>query len=124
MFLENITWLVLCIYFEARGESHNAKVGVAQVVMNRAIQRKQSIKEVVTAERQFSWYTGEGIPNIEEPEVLWRCAQAALSCMKRRAMGDTFAGANHFYDDSINPPYWVKSMFPLGKIGSFYFYRA
>jgi spore germination cell wall hydrolase CwlJ-like protein len=123
MFLENITWLVLCIYFEARGENHETKVKVAQVVMNRTIQRSQSIKEVVTAPKQFEWYNGGSIPEIKEPEVLWRCVQAALSCVKRRSMGDTFGGANHFFDDSIKPPSWAKTMKYLGKSGSIHFFK-
>jgi len=124
MFFENITWMVLCIYFEARGENIETKIGIAHVVMNRSVSRHKSFKDVVTEDKQFSWYNGGSIPEIEEPEVLWRCVRAAWICMVRRASGDTFKGANHFYDDSIKPPWWSFTMKKVGKLGKMHFYKG
>jgi len=109
----------LCIYFEARGESLEAQTMVGHTVMNRMVNRKLSMREVIKQRKQFSWYNGGEIPAIKEPEVLFKCAAAALNCLAERTMGKTWDGVTHYFDDSIEPPYWTSSMEFLGKIDSF-----
>ena len=58
MTAESFAWLVICIYFEARGEPMYAKVRVAHVVMNRAAERNLSVREVIQQPSQFSFYKG------------------------------------------------------------------
>ena len=51
-------WLALNIYHEARGEGVMGKIAVAVVTLNRVGNDDfpDTIKEVITQHKQFSWY--------------------------------------------------------------------
>ena len=52
-FVSAFFWASVCAYHEAQGEPLEGQVAVVQVIMNRAIKRRQSVKEVITADDQF-----------------------------------------------------------------------
>lgn len=122
--IENFTWLVLCIYFEARNQPLEAKVTVGHVIMNRMIQSNSSIKDVVTKPYQFSWMNTDVAPSIDDYQAYIDCETAAIEVLNQRMDGKDFFGADHYYDDSIEPPYWTKSMKFIAKVGAFYVYKS
>ena len=53
-FLEGLLWLTLNVYHEARGEPEVGQLAVAHVTLNRAMEERTSIAEVVRKPYQFS----------------------------------------------------------------------
>ena len=127
---ENFLWLIIAIYFEARNQSFDTKVKIGHAVMNRVKRRGISVKEVVAEPNQFPWYnkilTGEKVIGGDKQEVdaLIVCAEAAFRVEKDRMNGEFFFDCDHFYDDSIEKPYWAPSMTYLGKYDDFYFFKS
>jgi len=61
---ESINYMACTIFGEARGESIEGLVAVGNVIMNRAIASKNSVKEICIAPKQFScWNQDE--PNFD-----------------------------------------------------------
>lgn len=59
---EAIKCLATTVYHEARGESHNGKIAVAKVVMNRVNNKDRfpnKVCHVVKQKNQFSWMNGK-----------------------------------------------------------------
>jgi spore germination cell wall hydrolase CwlJ-like protein len=55
---DDLAWLTLCVYEEARGEPQDGKAAVAQVVLNRMVHgyaSDGSVKGTVLWPNQFSW---------------------------------------------------------------------
>ena len=122
---ENILWLALCIYFESRGEPIEAQLGVGHVVLNRTAAKHMSVKQVVQQPYQFSWYNEDVEPPvIRELSAFADCMDSALECLKQRLQGETFLGADHFYDNSIDAPYWAKEMTLIAQRGRILFYKS
>lgn len=90
----------LTIMGEARGEPIEGQIAVAWVIMNRSIKRKQSIREVCLADRQFSCWN-EGDPN----------RPLLIALAKKIMLG------NYDYADSLNKQIqWVVDGVYTGKI--------
>ena len=122
--LKNFMWLTLCIYFEARGEPKEAQIMVGHVVMNRVKKDGLSIKEVVNEPWQFSWMNSNSSPVIQDYNALYNCQDAAFEVLSQRLDGKDGFGADHYYDDSIEPPYWAEQMQVVGKVGRIYFFKS
>ena len=98
---------------EARGESIECQMAVAQTILDRAISRKQTITEVCTAKYQFaSPYKGE---------VSEKTQDAVFLVFDNGAK--VFDKVTHFYASHlIDPPYWTESKEFKGEINSVRFY--
>ena len=118
-------WASVCVYKEARGEPMEGQVGVVQVIMNRAIQRKQSVKEVITADKQFSWYNGHEEPPIYNYTAFMEAMKAVGMAMLQRLAGNTLNGANLYYNPKKATPYWskLKRVKLIANIGNHRFMR-
>ena len=98
---------------EARGESIEGQMAVAQVIMDRAATRNQSIIKVCTAKYQFAApYQGE----ISEK------TKDAVSFVFDK--GDRpFELVTHFYAwNLIDPPHWTEDKEFVGRIGDHDFF--
>lgn len=115
--------MAICIYHESRGEPFEGQVAVAQVLIDRAEERKQSIRHVIFAPDQFSWANGGARPAIKDYESLVTAGRAVDVAVARRATGDTMQSADHYFGDYIPVPKWSKSMTFIKKIGKHLFYR-
>lgn len=121
----NLMWFVLCIYFEARGESHKGKIAVGHVIMNRVERRDASIKDIVKAPWQFSWLNpGPTRPKLDDFEALEECINAAIQCMSERLEGKDFYQADHYYAEYIPAPFWASKTKYVGQIDQHLFYRS
>ena len=98
---------------EARGESNECQMAVAQTILDRVVSREQSITEVCTAKYQFaSPYQGE---------VSEKTQDAVFLVFDNGAK--VFDKVTHFYASHlIDPPYWTESKEFKGEINSVRFY--
>jgi N-acetylmuramoyl-L-alanine amidase len=114
-----IFWLTLNVYYEARSEPIHAQVAVANVTMNRAKLREQSIKEVVNAPFQFTW-TMEGHKYPKDLKALSVAYKAVILAIE---IGDVTGGADHYHRVDVYPE-WRKDMQYLTTIGEHKFYKS
>jgi spore germination cell wall hydrolase CwlJ-like protein len=122
MLAEAVVCLALNIYFEARGEPLDGQLLVAEVTLNRAKNRNQTVCEVVWDKKQFSW-THDG--KSDKPRDLKAYAHAldlaeqVLIDPDKVLLGTP---ANYFHATHIKKPKWAKKMTVLGKNGNHIFY--
>ena len=98
---------------EARGESIECQMAVAQTILDRATSRKQSITKVCTAPYQFADpYMGE---------ISEKTQDAVFLVFDNGAK--VFDKVTHFYASHlIDPPYWTESKEFKGEINGISFY--
>ena len=98
------TLLANCIY-ESASVSHEEKVAIAHVVLNRVSDKRwgQTITKVVFAPAQFSWTAETHLrePSLREKRVCHKAVQDALAGKGRHSY-------NHYYLASIDTPKWAK----------------
>lgn len=100
---------------EARGESIECMMAVAQTIRDRCITREQSVTEVLTAPNQFAKpYEGKITDRIKD----------AVAFTFDEGHSTFEYPATHFYASHlIDPPDWTESMEFLGEIDGVSFYR-
>lgn len=98
--------LALCVWREARGETPKGKILVAQVILNRVIDKRwpDNIVDVVTQPWQFSSFNAND-PNVtkypEETDTSWRgCADAADAVLTAK---EPWTTANHYHVVGLDP---------------------
>ncbi len=117
------------IYYEARGESIEGQIAVAEVIINRVTSKHypNTICGVISqgADRlnscQFS-YKCDGEPErMSNKTAAARARDVAILLMKgeRRSLTDD---ATHYHADYVNP-YWAKSLTQTAQHGTHVFYR-
>ena len=98
---------------EARGESIECQMAVAQTIIDRAVSREQSITEVCTAPYQFA--------DPYQGEVSEKTQDAVFLVFDNGAK--VFDKVTHFYASRlIDPPYWAESKEFKGEINGVRFY--
>ena len=98
---------------EARGESIECQMAVAQTILDRAVSREQSITKVCTAPYQFA--------DPYQGEVSEKTQDAVFLVFDNGAK--VFDKVTHFYAHKlIDPPYWTESKEFKGEIGGVRFY--
>lgn len=121
--------LTEAVYFEARGESINGQIAVAEVILNRAESPifpntvcgviKQGAENLNRC--QFS-YKCDGDPEyMTERKAMKRAADVAILIMKgeRRALS---GNATHYHADYVDP-YWASKLEKTATVGTHIFYR-
>lgn len=115
-----VTCLAMNIYHEARGEPIDAQMLVAEVTINRAEERGETVCEVVWEDDQFSW-TSDG--KSDRPKDLEAFSQSVI--IAQQALSNPSAllgsGANHYHEASIHPA-WADRMTRIGRYGNHIFY--
>jgi len=127
--------LALTVLGEARNQSYQGKVAVAQVVRNRMDAKKLSVADVVLAPWQFSCWNPEDPNKLFLTETiakqagnvqpgLWEeCVQAAESALGIPREVDPTGGATHYCtvdlwasaaSKSKNPPWFSKRCIDKG----------
>ena len=98
---------------EARGESIECQMAVAQTILDRAVSREQSITKVCTAPYQFA--------DPYQGEVSEKTQDAVFLVFDNGAK--VFDKVTHFYASHlIDPPYWTESKDFKGEINGVSFY--
>ena len=121
---EDLFWLAVCLYHEARGECDEGIQAVAHVILNRAKQKRKTVKEIVLQPSQFSWANNGARPPIKDYGSFVKCLDLAGKTVKEREeLGVDFNGADHYHAVTVNPS-WAKSMQKIAKVGGHIFYRG
>ena len=121
---EQATCLATAVYFEARGESPEGQLAVADVVMNRAASGKypSSWCDVVKQPWQFSFVQHGQFPQITDSES-WAKAQGvariAMANVMRTVPDDVL-----WYHANYVAPSWGSRLTYVEKIGAHMFYKA
>lgn len=121
--------LARAIYYEARGETLEGQIAVAQVVLNRARSKKwpdtickvvnQGIERGEKCQFSFACFTHLSPPS----GALWEQAQTvAEQAITGKAWLRELTDATHYHTTSV-APVWRTSLTPLTTIGSHVFYR-
>lgn len=120
---EDMRCLASAVYNEARGESIEGQLAVAQVVLNRTASERwpDSICEVVYQQAQFS-FTFDGHPDFPEANSRWRRAEAIAIIAASGNWQDVTGDALFFHAAYVNPV-WRDSFVETRTIGQHIFYR-
>jgi N-acetylmuramoyl-L-alanine amidase len=123
--------LALCVWREARGESLDAKRGVAWVVRNRAAHPSWWGTDSVTVilkPAQFSSFNAGDPNSVKWPaqnDLSWVAALEISAEVLAGRTEDPTGGATFYFDDSLaaNPPAWAAQLEPCAKLGRLNFFR-
>jgi spore germination cell wall hydrolase CwlJ-like protein len=122
--------LANAVYFEARDEPIRAQIGVAQVVLNRALSPyfPNNVCDVVyqNAHRrlacQFTFACDGKRDVVTEPDAWERATRIAADMLDGKLWMPEVAKSTHYHDDWAHPN-WVREMRRLDKQGGLIFYR-
>ena len=112
------------VYFEARGEPLEGQLAVAQVIVNRAEDRRfpSSYCGVVYQRSQFSFVKGGRMPKVRTGSAAWKRAEA-IARISHRGLWDSKAGDALFFHANYVRPRWSHRKVALATIDTHVFYR-
>ena len=136
--IKELNCLALNIYHEARGESYQGKIAVANVTLNRVLHKKypNSICGVVHQGRhyvnwkgntmpvkhkcQFSWYC-DGRSDIVHEDNAWSSSRDIAFDVLMGWVDDNTHGATHYYNPHKADPYWASELLQTAELGNHVF---
>jgi spore germination cell wall hydrolase CwlJ-like protein len=115
--------LAKAVYFEARGESLEGQLAVAEVVLNRAASGRypSDICDVITQPWQFSFITKGRFPTPNFGSDAWLKA-VAVAKIAQGKIADTLPSDVLWYHADYVAPSWGKRLTKQSKIGLHIFY--
>ena len=115
--------LAVAVYFEAKGESLEGQLAVAEVVLNRAGSGRfpRTVCGVVKQPSQFSFVRGGRFPPIPRASAAWRKA-VAVAHIAREELADGAAPRALFFHARYVSPGWRK-LTRVATVGNHIFYR-
>jgi spore germination cell wall hydrolase CwlJ-like protein len=115
--------LVKAIYFEARSESLEGQLAVAEVILNRAVSGvyPSSICGVVTQPAQFSFIRNGRFPTPNKDSQAWRTA-VAIADIALKAQADLVPANVLWYHATYVSPSWGRRLTRVVQIGTHIFY--
>lgn len=115
--------LAKAVYFEARGETLEGQLAVAQVVLNRAASGRYppSVCEVVTQPAQFSFIRNGEFPPVDKASDCWHKALAIADIAQKRLANELAANVL-WYHASYVAPSWGRRLTRVAQIGLHIFY--
>jgi spore germination cell wall hydrolase CwlJ-like protein len=115
--------LAKAVYFEARGESLEGQLAVAEVVINRAGSGRYpaDLCSVITQPWQFSFIRKGRFPTPDFGSVSWRNA-VAVAKIAQGKLADRLPSDVLWYHADYVSPSWGKRLTRQAKIGLHIFY--
>ena len=115
--------LAKAVYFEARGETLEGQLAVAEVVLNRAASGRYppTICAVVTQRAQFSFIRGGRFPAVNVGSSSWHIA-LAIADIARKNLADQIPARVLWYHASYVSPSWGRRLTRVTRIGAHIFY--
>ena len=115
--------LAVAVYFEAKGESLEGQLAVAEVVLNRAGSGRfpATVCGVVKQRAQFSFVRGGRFPPVPRASAAWRKA-VAIAHIARQELAEGAAPRALFFHASYVSPGWRK-LTRVATVGNHIFYR-
>ena len=116
--------LANAVYFEARGESLEGQLAVAEVVMNRAASGRYpaSLCGVVRQPAQFSFVRAGRMPRADRGSDAWRRA-VAVARIAKAGSSRVLPGNVLWYHANYVSPGWGRRLAMNSRIGSHIFYN-
>jgi spore germination cell wall hydrolase CwlJ-like protein len=116
--------LANAVYFEARGESIEGQLAVAEVVMNRATSGRYppTLCGVVVQRSQFSFVRGGVIPAADRNSAAWRRAVAVARVAQAGTTRLLAPGVLWYHANYVSPG-WGRRLSRTNRIGAHIFYR-
>lgn len=116
--------LATAVYFEARSESLEGQLAVADVVLNRANaeQYPENWCEVVKQSKQFSFVQNRRFPKVTDMES-WEKAEAVARIAIEDAYEIVPEGVLWYHADYV-APVWRHNLSQVAKVGVHIFYEA
>lgn len=116
--------LANAVYFEARGESLEGQLAVAEVVLNRARSGRYPATwcGVVTQHAQFSFVRGGHIPAADRSSEAWKRA-VAIARIAQQGTTRMLAQNVLWYHANYVSPSWGRRLARSSVIGAHIFYR-
>jgi len=107
---DQILCLALAMYHEARGESENERLAVAQVIYNRALHANASVCATVWADHgsQFQWVRSSATI-VPRETAAWEADQDSAVRFARHRPLDITHGATNFFNPALCSPDWAKA---------------
>lgn len=126
---QQIACMAMNIYFEARGESINAQVAVAQTVMNRVASSRwpNSICRVIFegGERlyrcQFSWFCDGKSDSPKDLSAFTKAVLLSERVIAGKWRSDLSHGATCYHNKDVSPS-WAKAFPRVAQLGRHIFY--
>ncbi|HZV56474.1 MAG TPA: cell wall hydrolase [Sphingobium sp.] len=114
--------LATAVFFEARSESLEGQLAVANVVIGRARSGRfaDSLCGVVTQKGQFGFVRGGRMPEVPTSRPAWRTAQAIAQIALEESWRNPAEGAL-FFHAAYSSPKWDRPL--VARIGRHIFYR-
>jgi spore germination cell wall hydrolase CwlJ-like protein len=115
--------LANAVYFEARGESIEGQLAVAEVVLNRAASGRYptDLCGVITQPWQFSFIRNGRFPKADRTSESWRKA-VAIAEIARKQIVDSLPSDVLWYHATYVSPSWGKRLTRQSQIGLHIFY--
>jgi hypothetical protein len=115
--------LVKAIYFEARSETLEGQLAVAEVILNRAASGlyPSTICGVVTQPAQFSFIRNGQFPVPDRSSEGWR-KSLAIAGIARKGLADAVAPNVLWYHATYVAPSWGRRLTRVAQIGTHIFY--
>lgn len=110
------------IYFEAKGESLDGQLAVAQTILNRTRSGRfpTSVCGVVMQPSQFSFVRGGGFPPIARASRHWKNAVAIAHIARNDLWDSSVDNALYFHARRVNPGWRLRK---IAALGNHVFYR-
>lgn len=125
-----MAFLALCLWREARGETHEGKVAVAWSIMNRMAHRQwgNTVMAVVFQRLQYSSLTYKGDPQLvlwpKDDDPSWHICLKVADETLNGLNTNPIDGADSYHDISIPPPDWAKKSVFVKQLGRIRFYKV
>lgn len=105
---DQILCLALAMYHEARGETENERLAVAQVIYNRAVHTDSTVCATVWADHgsQFQWVKASD-SIVPREQSVWQAVQNSAVRFARHRPLDNTHGATNFYNPALCSPSWA-----------------
>jgi spore germination cell wall hydrolase CwlJ-like protein len=115
--------LAKAVYFEARSESLEGQLAVAEVVLNRAASGvyPPSICAVVTQPAQFSFIRGGRFPTPDTKSDCWHRALAIAEIARKRLASQVDRNVLWYHASYVSPS-WGRAKNRAARIGTHIFY--
>lgn len=115
--------LAKAVYFEARGETLEGQLAVAEVVLNRAHSGRfaSSICGVVTQPAQFSFIRAGRFPSVDPNSECWKKA-LAIADVATKHLAASLAPNVLWYHATYVAPAWGRQKTRAAQIGTHIFY--
>ena len=116
--------LANAVYFEARGESLQGQLAVAEVVLNRAASGRYpaTLCGVVVQPAQFSFVRRGRIPRADRGSDAWRRAVAVARIAHERMLPRVLPTSCLWYHANYVSPSWGRRLARSARIGLHIFY--